>query len=398
MTLAHKLTPALSAAGVRVGRGLWPVAQQTAAAAVSWGLASAVTGHQAPIFAPITTLVALNADRGGRGSNAVRFVIGVILGVVIASWATDLLGHGVRAVALAVALSLLAALIIGGERIIMAQAGVNAIVAVVTGTQAGFARVIDALFGAAVALVFSQVLFPAHPLALLRRAESAILADLSAALAWTARAMAAGPGDSLDWARGPLRAAYAQLAELSEARDRATVAAVRAPVWWGQREPIARECDSAAQLDLLSNSCLTVTRTAIAMDTGTREAFAADVRELSEILASLVGNLDRRAVRQHAAERVAALARRGAEAQAWWPAVELLLFDILVFLGVGPGDADLIVRDQHTDVRVAPPPALNRPVPQRFSNRRSPDEKGGNREGDHRGTWKARRAPRRRGS
>ena len=45
--------------------------------------------------------------------------------------------------------------------------------------EAGFQRLVDALIGAGVALVFTQIRFSPEPVALLRRAEAAALADMA---------------------------------------------------------------------------------------------------------------------------------------------------------------------------------------------------------------------------
>ncbi|MFB7032463.1 FUSC family protein, partial [Streptomyces sp. NPDC056295] len=154
----------------RVEDNLWPVLQQAVAAALSWWIADDLIDHHVPLFAPIATLVALNTPLGGRGTNTVRVLVGVISGVVVGQLAFTLLGHdhGAVTVGAAVLCALLVALVLDGWRITMAQAAVGAVICVAAGQQAGIDRVLDALIGGAVALVFSQLLFPVHPLALLR--------------------------------------------------------------------------------------------------------------------------------------------------------------------------------------------------------------------------------------
>lgn len=95
--------------------------------------------------------------------------------------------HGPAAFGLAVFVALLVALVLDGERITMAQAAVGAVICVAAGRQAGTDRVLDAVVGGAVALVLSRLLFPVHPIALLRRAEPTPLSGLADALEFTAR-------------------------------------------------------------------------------------------------------------------------------------------------------------------------------------------------------------------
>ncbi len=67
------------------------------------------------------------------------------------------------------------------QPIVVAQAAVGAILVTAFGdTAAGLDRLVDALVGAAVALVFSQLLFSPDPLRLLRRAEGGL--ELSSAV------------------------------------------------------------------------------------------------------------------------------------------------------------------------------------------------------------------------
>jgi uncharacterized membrane protein YgaE (UPF0421/DUF939 family) len=51
---------------------------------VAWVIATRVVEHRHPFFAPIAAVVSLNAARGDRGVNAVRLVLGVIVGILVA--------------------------------------------------------------------------------------------------------------------------------------------------------------------------------------------------------------------------------------------------------------------------------------------------------------------------
>jgi hypothetical protein len=73
---------------------LWPLAQQTAGAVIAWLIAVLLTGQPDPLFAPMAAVIALNAALGRRGSNAVRLVVGVVVGVVVAEVAVWLIGGG----------------------------------------------------------------------------------------------------------------------------------------------------------------------------------------------------------------------------------------------------------------------------------------------------------------
>jgi uncharacterized membrane protein YgaE (UPF0421/DUF939 family) len=131
----------------------------------------------------VAAVVGLNATLGRRGSNAVRLLTGVLVGVAVGELAVWLLGGGALSLVAATFVAMLVARAIDDERIVQAQAAVSAVLVTVLGDAGqGWDRLLDAVIGSAVALLFSQLLFAPEPLQLLRRAESAVLADLAAAL------------------------------------------------------------------------------------------------------------------------------------------------------------------------------------------------------------------------
>jgi len=172
----------------RLGAHAWPLLQSTAAATAAWVIAKYLVDHREPFFAPVAAVVALNASRGERGSNAVRLLVGVVVGIVAGELAVGALGGGYGTLALATFAAMAVAVALGGVRITIGQAAVSAILTVaVADGQAGPQRLVDALIGAGTALVFSQFLFSPEPVALLRRAESAALEDMGDGLELTAR-------------------------------------------------------------------------------------------------------------------------------------------------------------------------------------------------------------------
>ncbi|MFC5674543.1 FUSC family protein [Streptomyces incanus] len=259
------------AARERVRADLWPILQQTCAATVAWLIARHLVHHHEPLFAPVAAVVALNASRGERGENAVRLLLGVVIGILMAEfWLTVLGNHGYGALAIATFTAMLIALLLGGERIVRAQAAVSAILAVATSNvEAGPERLIDALIGAGVALLMSQIVFPAEPIALLRRAEVTTLRALAdaldlAALALRHRDHVLSDQEVLD----RLRTAREELVELDQTRSRSTRIAGRSLIWRTRGAPALRESLSAGRLVLLGDSCLTLTRTAMDVHPG----------------------------------------------------------------------------------------------------------------------------------
>ncbi|MEV6110478.1 FUSC family protein [Streptomyces sp. NPDC051940] len=350
----------------RLKDGVWPVLQQALAVTVAWWVAVRLLDHHVPYFAPIAALVALNTPRGRRGANALRVVLGVIGGVVIGELAFTVLGTDAWAMGVAVFAALLAVMVVGGQRVTRAQAGVSAVIAVAAGQQAGIDRVLDVLVGGGVALAFSQLIFPAHPLALLRRAESAMLEDLADVLTATAKALEASDPvpESRLWER--LRPLYAALADLRVVRDDTIAATKHTPAWWGQQEPVRRERAAALRLDLLGNSCLTLAREATTLEASDRAVLVEPVRELGRVLRLLSKAPGNRAVRRRAVQRaldVVAQSPRSASLaeSAVWAGVQLAARDVLVFSGASPENADEAVRSQTDDVAIGHPARLRRP-------------------------------------
>jgi hypothetical protein len=220
-------------------------------------------------------------------------------------------GYGTLALATFVAMAVAAAL--GGARLAIAQAAVGAILTVaVADGQIGPERLIDALIGVGVTLVFSQLLFAPEPVRLLRRAESAALDDMARGLELTAEAL----GE----------------------RER--------------RSPRPARCER-----------LTLARTATAVRPQERRVLTAVVRELAAALADLAREPGARAVRQAAADRVLDVARRvgGGPAEsdalaAAFIAARTVIADVMVFAGIGADDARAAVEEGTGEFTVPTPP------------------------------------------
>ena len=92
---------------------------------------------------------------------------------------------------------------LGGARVAVAQAAAAAILTVtLVDGEGGMERLVDALIGTGVALVFSQFLFSPEPLRFLRRAETDALSNMARALRLTAQALAADGPDLAEQAKG----------------------------------------------------------------------------------------------------------------------------------------------------------------------------------------------------
>jgi Fusaric acid resistance protein-like len=344
----------------------WLILQGTLAATAAWMIAKYALDHPEPFFAPVAAVIALNTVRGERGRNAVRLLQGVIVGIAVGEIVLLLLGPGAGSLALATFVAMALAHAVGGTRIVIAQAAVGGILTVALGSpDAGFDRMLDALIGVGVALLFTQVLFSPQPLALLRRAESAALADMAEGLRLTARALEYDDEDVGERAMSHLRTLRDRLSELGRTRAASARAARRSAVWRSQIAPVVRETEDAGRLDLLGGSCLTLTRSALATDQACQRGLAPRVRELADALAELGGDPGDRATRQAAADRALDVARQLAageaptdpEAVAAIVGLRTVASDLMVFAGVDAEEADAAVREGTGQFQVPAPPS-----------------------------------------
>jgi uncharacterized membrane protein YgaE (UPF0421/DUF939 family) len=328
----------------------WPIAQQTAAAVLAWVIAVQFAGHPDPFFAPIAAIVGLNATLGRRGSNAVRLLIGVVVGIAVAELVVEFAGAGVLTLAMATFFAMLIARAVDDERIVVAQAAVSAVLITTFGSQQqGWERLLDALIGVGVGLVFSQLLFVPEPLRLLHRAESAVLSSLADGLLVTADAIEHKNHKLADQATQQLRALRDNLATLNTVR-RASARIVRHSLTWRMRAaPVALEQERADQLDLLAGSGVMLARTAMASTDQERFSLAPAIRHLATALVDMARDPGDRATRQPAADRALDLASwlivQGAAVPAQsalaavCAAVRMIAIDVMIFAGMEPEQA-----------------------------------------------------------
>ena len=256
--------------GARLRRALWPIAQTAVAAGLAYYVAHSLVGHVQPFFAPIAVTVSMSTSTDLRAQRAVQLVAGVLLGIAIGAGVAALLGTGPAALGVAVFVSLCVALAIGRGFIAQGalffnQAAVAAILILTVHTSAeGAGRLIDALIGGGIALVFSLLLFPADPDSVLRRASQSVFAACERELRWVddflTRPVTGGQG----W----LLSAAQRIGQAVDGFDRARATAreiVRlAPGRRSAKAAIARAEQSAADFVTLASAVLTIGSLAVA--------------------------------------------------------------------------------------------------------------------------------------
>ncbi len=362
----------------RVRGSFWPLFQGALAATIAWWIALKLAGHPQPFFAPIAAVIALNANPGKRGTNAMSLLFGVLLGIVVGEAALLLLGTGFAAMGIATLVGMAIALACGGSRLVIAQGAVGAILTVAGGKpDFGPERIMDALIGAGVALVFSQLLFPAKPIDLLRRAETDVLDAMAAAVERTAHALDHDDDRAAEEAIGGLRSLRDKLTDLADTRKDSSRTARHAPVWWWRSAPIVQESENAGQLDLLNNSILVLVRSVRALPADHRGDFAPVITRIGEVIRQLASDPGDRGTRQKAAEGALAAFQEldpGEDESPTWrqihAAVRLAAIDLMVFAGVESEQAAALIEKHDAEVDVPDPPRV--PLfPFRFRHPRS---------------------------
>jgi uncharacterized membrane protein YccC len=133
--------------------------------------------------------------RGRRTVRAIELTVGVAVGIAVADLIVHALGGGTLVLMLVVALSMLAALLLGAGSLLVNQAAISAILVVATlkpGQGPSPSRLLDALIGGAIALLVGQVLFPRDPVRAMAKAARPVVSDLAVALTATAEALRHG--------------------------------------------------------------------------------------------------------------------------------------------------------------------------------------------------------------
>jgi uncharacterized membrane protein YgaE (UPF0421/DUF939 family) len=369
----------------------WPILQQTAAAAIAWTVAAYALDRPIPFFAPIAAVIGLNATLGRRGSNAIRLLVGVLVGIVVGEVAVAVAGGGVWTLTAATFTAMVAARLLDATRIVIAQAAVSAILVTAFGDRAeGANRLVEALIGGGVALVFSQLVFPPDPLRLLRRGETGVLTAMANGLRLTADALERDEPALAEQGLTVLRGLRDRLSDLATMRKASDRIVRHSATWRSRAVPVVRERESADQLDLLAGSCLMLARTAPATTMPQRTTLAPSVRQLAQAIADLAVQPENRATRQRVAEHAVELGRWGVEHGAAVPAqpamaaastaVQMVAFDLMVFAGVEPAEARQALDAAVRQLRVADPPEAPRlrwPWHRRAAARQTGQERSG---------------------
>ena len=325
----------------------WTILQLAAAALIAFLLARWLGGHSEPFFAPIAAVVSLNTDLGERGLNALKLLLGVVLGIVVGELTLLVVSDLALALGIAVLVSLSISTLAGGSRLLVAQAAASAVLTVsISDGSAGPERLIDALIGAGVALVFTQLLFTPDPLKLLRAAESEALSSVGSGLRRAAEALAGDDEAAAVDALAGLRETRDDLADVASARERSQRVARHSLTRRSGRRPLVVMTENAGHLDLLGDDAIMAVRLAIAADPSSRVAHGASLKRFAGLIERLAEDPASRSARQGVVDDFPAALSELGPARQCDPTVRmirLLALDAMLYAGVEPSAAQAVI-------------------------------------------------------
>jgi hypothetical protein len=177
-------------------RTLGQLAQSAVAAAISWEIALQLPNTNShPFFAPMAAAIALNAELGRRGRQAIEMMTGVSLGILIGAIAIEVAGSGVWQILVVTFVALAIATAAGASRMVRGQSATSALLVVTLygpTSNLTFQRLEDAAIGGAVAILIARFLLPVDPIRLVREEARSLREQLAGALDEAAAALADG--------------------------------------------------------------------------------------------------------------------------------------------------------------------------------------------------------------
>ncbi len=275
---------------------LSPIAQTAVAAGAAWWLARHLLPEPRPVFAPLAAIVALGATRGERGRRALQVSLGVSIGVGAAELIVRLLGAGTLQLALVTGLALVVAVFLFEATTFVVQAGVSAALVVATSRAVATDRFLEALVGAAVALLMSQVLFPVDAVAKVRAAVSAALPKLADGLDEAAAELDTGESPKARAASDALRRANTRVGDVERALAAARESARLSRRRRADRDELERFEGIEDDLGATVSAADALARAVARLRGGPGEApteLSAALRGLGDLARDLAGDLDR---------------------------------------------------------------------------------------------------------
>lgn len=288
--------------GMRRARASMPkIIQMTLCAILAYWIAERLLGHEGPIFAATSALIALGFGGQTTLRRTMEVAVGCTLGVVVGDLLLTVLGTGLWQAATVLFLSLVIARYLDSGPIFTTQLGMQSLLVVLLPmTEAGpFARSLDAVVGSVCAILVLMVL-PRDP----RRTPMAdlgkLLGELSGVLQECARAVSKSDSTLAFHALVRARGTQPLMDALPNALQSAREVATLAPVHRRHRSDISRLEVAAEKSDLAMRNARVLARR---LTTVINHGALSDrgVETVSELLTELSEAVDAlgHAVREH---------------------------------------------------------------------------------------------------
>lgn len=223
-------------------------------------------GHEQPIFAPISALVAIGATIAQPWQRAVEIVIGVALGVAIADGLASVIGQGTWQIGVIVLLAMSVSVALAGNPSLVLQAGTAAALVASLPTADGAAsveRILDTLAGGAAALLLTVVVLPVHPLRLAHRTAAPVLEELAQTFEQIGESLRRADTPLAELALARARRSGDHWARLNEVVGIGRQAARIAPVRRHEQADLLDMAQSVQQLDYAIRDARVMARVAL---------------------------------------------------------------------------------------------------------------------------------------
>ena len=250
-----------------VGRRVWESApailQITVAVLASYAIAHYGFGHAAPVLAVTVTITSLGFTRDARPIRVFRSVVGILLGVAIATLLIILIGQGIWQLAILLVVVLVIARIASTDPTFAVVAAVPAALTFILPVQDGgpWLRILDGAVGGGVALLVT-ILIPRDPRRTSLRDARALYSVLSQAVMNVADGLRDGTEGAAELGLTRLRRTQALIDAWTQSLDTARAVARISPFLRSRLPELDRQAralrggDAAARhLRLIARRC-----------------------------------------------------------------------------------------------------------------------------------------------
>lgn len=289
------------------------IVQCATAAAVAWWIATALLHHQSAFFAPVTVMISLGMSYGQRLRRVIDVTIGVAIGVLVGDIFIHFFGSGVWQIAVVAMTAMTLAVLLGAGTMLVSQAGVQSIIVTTLVAQPGLglSRWLDAVVGGSVALLAATIT-PASPVRRPRAQAAVVVAELSAILDCTAKALRQ---NDTDLAASALARARSSEHALDELRDLSAegIAVVRLSPFRRRDLPgVQAIADLLVPLDhAIRNIRVLVRRASVALWEGedVPPTYIDLISSLADVTTEIAGQLSERRLSRRSRDALTAIAQ-----------------------------------------------------------------------------------------